>query len=104
MVLIRCSACEYTMFSSCMVAARGDNPIYPFVVHTELSRFLNCRTVVASVELSFADALLSKRRPKVHKSRVSLSYSRIYIYILWSCNKNIIGIYLTRCSRELTSL
>ena len=33
-----------------------------------------------SVELSFMDALLSKRRPKVHKSRVSVSYSWVYIY------------------------
>ena len=41
---------------------------------------LNCRTIVASVELSIMGALLSKRRPEVHKSRVSLSYSRVYIY------------------------
>jgi hypothetical protein len=32
-----------------------------------------------SVELSILDALLSKRRPEVHKSRVSSSYSWIYI-------------------------
>ena len=50
-----------------------------FVVHAELNRFLNCRTVVALVELSIMGALLSKRCPEVHKSRVSLSYSR-YIY------------------------
>ena len=80
MVLIRCSTCECTLFSGCMVAARRSQPCLSFVVHTELSGFLKCRTVVALVELSFADALLSKRCPEVHKSRVSLSYSQIYIY------------------------
>ena len=63
-----------------MVATGGDNPVYLFLVHTELSRFLNCRTVVTLVELSFVDALLSKRRLEVHKSRVSLSYSWIYTH------------------------
>jgi hypothetical protein len=43
-----------------------------FVVHTKLSRFLNYRTVVTSVELSIVGALPSKRHPEVHKSRVSL--------------------------------
>jgi hypothetical protein len=37
-------------------------------------------TVVALVELSIMGALPSKRRPEVHKSRISLSYSRVYIY------------------------
>ena len=37
-------------------------------------------TVVASVELSIVGALPSKWRPEVHKSRVSLSYSWVYIY------------------------
>ena len=50
------------------------------MVHAELNRFLNCRTVVALVELSIVDALPSKRRPEVHKSRVSVSYSWVYIY------------------------
>ena len=63
-----------------MVAVGGDSPVYPFVVHSELSRFLNCRIVVALVELSIVGALPSKRRPEVHKSRVSLSYSWMYIY------------------------
>ena len=48
----------------------------------DLRRFLNCTTVVASVELSIVDALLSKRRPEVHKSRVSLSYNQVHIYAL----------------------
>ena len=29
MIFIRCSACEYTLFSGCMVAAGGDSPVYP---------------------------------------------------------------------------
>jgi hypothetical protein len=41
----------------------------------QIDRFLNCRTVAASVELSILGALLSKWHPVVHKSRVSLSYS-----------------------------
>ena len=45
-----------------------------------MSRFLNYRTVVASVELSIVDALPSKQRPELHKSRVSLNYSQVYIY------------------------
>ena len=49
-------------------------------MHSELSRFLNCRTVVVSVELSIVGSLPSKWHPKVHKSRVSLSYSWVYIY------------------------
>ena len=51
-----------------------------FVIHAELNMFLNYRTVVALVELSIMDALPSKRRLEVHKSRVSLSYSWVYIY------------------------
>jgi hypothetical protein len=42
--------------------------------------FLNCSTVVVSVELSIMGALPSEWRPEVHKSRVSLSYSCMYIY------------------------
>jgi hypothetical protein len=29
MVLIRCSTCEYTLFSDCVVAAGGGSPVYP---------------------------------------------------------------------------
>ena len=61
-------------------------PRLSYIVHSELSRFLNCRTVVALVELSFCGALLSKWHPEVHKSRVSLSYSWVYIYfdhVIW---------------------
>jgi hypothetical protein len=69
------------MFSGWVVAAGGDSPRLSFVVHTELSRFLNFRTVVTSVELSIMGALMSKCRPEVHKSRVSLSLVA-YIYTL----------------------
>jgi hypothetical protein len=51
-----------------------------FVVYSELNGFLNCRTVVTSVELSIVGALPSKRRLKVHKSRVSLNYSWVHTY------------------------
>ena len=71
-------------------SSRRWQPHLSFVVHSKLSRFLNYRIVVASVELSIVGTLPSKRHLEVHKSRVSLSYSRVYI--LWSCNKNIIGI------------
>ena len=69
------------MFPGCVVAAGGNSPIYPFVVHAELNMFLNCRTIVVSVELSIVDALPSKWRLEVHKSRVSFSYSWMYIYL-----------------------
>jgi hypothetical protein len=52
-----------------------------------------------SVELSILDALLSKRHSEVHKSRVSSSYSWIYIYF-----DHVIRMPYESTSPELTSL
>jgi hypothetical protein len=76
MVLIRCSACECTLFPNHVVAAGGDSPSI-LCSPPHVNRFLNCRTVVASVEISFAE-LYSLAASEVHKSRVSLSYSWLY--------------------------
>ena len=81
MVLIRCFAYEYTLFPGCVVAAGGDSPVYPFVVHTELSRFLNCRTIVTSVELSFVMLYYLSGVPKCTRVELVLAIvGCIYIY------------------------